>query len=103
MNVKLIYINFVLHELYGLWYINAQVHPKEFVCLSIKKTDRLLGMALWAAKAVYVGLFHACGMHLVRIICGLHKDHILWTDKCTRSSREYVCPSIWKKEKIWDI
>ena len=43
MNVKFIYTNLVLdptHELSGLWYINAQGHSREYVCLPVCKTDR---------------------------------------------------------------
>ena len=69
--------------------------------ISRSTTDDLPGMALWVGKAMYVGLFHACGIHLVRIIRGFHKAHILWTNKCTRSSPGHclsvglsVCPSV---------
>ena len=66
-------------------YIRAQGHPQEYDCrLSHRQTDRRSSRdGLVGCKG---GLLRACGRHLARIICGFHEAHILWTDKCTRSS-----------------
>ena len=73
------------------------------VCLSDRQTDRWSSPDPWPCRglqrpSMYVGLFHACGMHLVKIICGFHRAHILWTDKCTMSFpgvRPFVRLSVW--------